>query len=104
MTSGIIPYRTQIIDANGNPFTTNNPLPVTGGSAVNGYSLNDFEDGTTLYVGKVKPDGTWLLQRFTGGAMRYANISNNAGVPSYTSAWAGRVGLTYGIFQSITGV
>lgn len=104
MTSGIIPYRTSLMDANGNPITVNNPLPVTGGSAANGYSLNDFEDGTTLYVGKVKSDGTWLLQRFNGGAMRYANLSNNSGVPSYSSAWSSRAALNYGTYQSITGV
>ena len=104
MTTGIIPFRTALMDANGNPITVSNPLPVTGGSPVNGYSLNDFEDGTTLYVGKAKPDGTWLLQRFVGGAMRYANLSNNPSVSTYSSAWSGRAALNYDLFQSITAV
>ena len=104
MTTGIIPFRTALMDASGNPITVSNPLPVTGGSAVNGYSLNDFEDGTTLYVGKVKPDGKWLVQRFVGGAMRYANLSNNPAVSTESSAWSGRTVLTYDLFQSTTDV
>lgn len=70
------------------------------------YILNDYASGNPLYVGKVKSDGTWLIQRFniTTGEMRYANLSNNAGVTTYTAAWAGRSGLVYGLFNMLNGV
>jgi hypothetical protein len=76
-----------------------------GASPVASYNLNDFADGTPLYLGKVKADGTWLVQRFnpTTGEMRYANLSNNSGL-NYTSAWTSRATLTYALFQSLTGV
>jgi hypothetical protein len=82
------------------------PVPISGGSAIDPYALNDFLDGDPLYLGKVKADGAWLLQKFssTTGEMRYANVSNNAGVTTYASAWSGKAGLTYGLFQTLTGV
>lgn len=59
-----------------------------------------------MYIGKVLPDGRWLLQRFVEatGVMTYANASNNAATPDYTTAWADRAALTYAPFQSLTGV
>ena len=36
--------------------------------------------------------------------MRYANVSNNAGITTYASAWSGKSGLTYNEFQVLTGV
>lgn len=109
--TGIVDFRTELLDETGAPITALNPLPTTGGggcsSGVFGpYALNDFENGTTLYLGKVKSDGTWLLQKYDQGtgAMRYANVSNNTGVTTYASAWSGRSGLTYNEFQVLTGV
>jgi hypothetical protein len=111
--TGIVDFRTQLLDEVGSPIDALNPLPVTGGGGGGGggspldpYLLNDFLDGTPLYLGKAKSDGTWLIQRFNSstGEMRYANLSNNAGVTTYASAWSGRAGLTYGLFQTLTGV
>ena len=70
------------------------------------YALNNLEDAATMYVGKALPDGRWLIQRFVTatGNMDYANLSNNAAATTYASAWAGRAALTYGTFQSRTGV
>ena len=110
--TGIVDFRTELLDETGAPITSSNPLPTTGGggggsSGVFGpYALNDFENGATLYLGKVKSDGTWLLQKYDqgAGAMRYANVSNNAGVTTYATAWSGKSGLTYNEFQVLTGV
>lgn len=110
--TGIVDFRTSLLDETGAPIDGANPLPVTGGggggggSALDPYALNDFLDGDPLYLGKVKFDGTWLLQKFSSatGEMRYANVSNNAGVTTYASAWSGKAGLTYGLFQTLTGV
>ena len=107
--TGIVDFRTELLDELGDPISNANPLPVTpgsGGGAIGVYALNDFIDGDPLYVGKAKADGTWLLQKFstTTGEMRYANISNNPGVTTYASAWTNRTTLVYGLFQSLTGV
>ena len=109
--TGIVDFRTALLDETGAPIDDANPLPVTGGGGGGGsptdpYTLNDFLDGDPLYLGKAKSDGTWLVQKYStsSGEMRYANLSNNAGVTTYASAWSGRAGLTYGLFQTLTGV
>ena len=84
-----------------------NPLPVFDAlqSPIASYLLNDFADGDPLYLGKVKADGTWLVQRYSAasGEMRYANLSNNAGL-TYATAWSGKASLNYALFQALTGV
>lgn len=74
--------------------------------ALSYYAINDFADGETLYVGKAKSDGTWLVQRYATATdtLRYANVSNNAEHATYAAAWAARVSLTYATFQTLTGV
>ena len=110
--TGIVDFRASLLDENGIPITDANPLPVSGGGGGGGsggvfdhYALNDFADGDPLYLGKAKSNGTWLLQRYSpsSGEMRYANLSNNAGL-TYATAWSGRVSLNYTLFQSLTGV
>lgn len=66
-------------------------------SAVSAYALNDFADGNPLYLGKVKADGTWLLQRFNSstGEMRYANLSNNSGTMGNKLNLASSGGIDY---------
>lgn len=106
--TGIVDFRTELLDETGAAISSLNPLPTTGGGSgvFSPYALNDFEDGTTLYLGKVKADGTWLLQRYvqSTGSMRYANLSNNAGVTTYASAWTNRLTLSYSEFQNISNV
>lgn len=70
------------------------------------YALNNLEDADPMYIGKVLPDGRWLLQKFgkTSGVMTYANVSNNPSISDYSSAWTARASLNYGTYQSLTGV
>jgi len=108
--TGIVDFRTVLLDEGGVPIADANPLPVSAGggsgAVFDAYALNDFLDGDPLYLGKVKADGTWLVQRFNSGSgeMRYANASNNAGVATYAAAWGAKTTLVYGLFQTLTGV
>lgn len=76
-------------------------LSSSGGS----YQTNNLEDGSTIYVGKTKSDGAWLVEKFVNatGAKTYANLSNNSGVATYADAWSNRATLTYNRFDEITG-
>jgi heptaprenylglyceryl phosphate synthase len=70
------------------------------------YALNNLEDAPTMYIGKVSKEGAWLVQKFVQatGAMTYANVSNNASVADYANAWTNRATLSFGQFQTLTGV
>lgn len=75
-------------------------------SAVDPYMVNNVLDGEPVYVGKVKADGTWLLEKFSpaSGIKVYANRSNNGGTGDYGTAWTNKVTLTYDTYQTLTGV
>jgi len=108
--SGIVDFRTELLDENGNPISDSNPLPTTGGGggggALDPYAVNDLDGTDPLYIGKVTSAGKWLAQKYStaAGTMRYANLSNNAAYTTYPSAWAARASLTYGLFETLTGV
>lgn len=68
-----------------------------GGATV--YSVNDIEDDTTSYFGKSTSDGTYQILKVTDTSVSYATITNNGGVATYTDAWTGRAGLTYGRYD-----
>jgi hypothetical protein len=76
-------------------------------SAVNAdpYWVNNVLDGEPVYVGKVRADGTWLMEKFSpaSGVKTYANRSNNAGTSDYATAWTNKATLTYDVFQNLTG-
>lgn len=76
-------------------------LSSSGGS----YQTNNLEDGSTIYVGKTKSDGTWLVEKFvkSTGVKTYANLSNNGSVTTYSDAWTNRTTLVYGRYDEITG-
>lgn len=70
------------------------------------YAVNNFLDGTPMYIGKAAADGRWLVVRFNSstGVMDYANQTINAGVTNYAAAWTARAGLVYGVYGSVTEV
>lgn len=111
--SGVVDFRTILEDASGNiTGVVGNPLVTTGGgsggggSPLDAYALNDLDGTDPLYIGKVSSGGVWIVQNYStaAGTMRYANLSNNAAYASYAAAWAARATLTYGLFQTLTGV
>ena len=80
------------------------PIEVIAGG-LGTYALNNLEGADPMYIGKAASDGRWLVQKYTAaGVMTYANVSNNGGVTTYNSAWTGRAALTYGQFETLTGV
>jgi hypothetical protein len=112
MHVGSVPESVKLTGDNGQPISGSNPLPTTGGGSGGGsapldpYALNDLDGTDPLYIGKVKTGSVWLVQNYSAasGTMRYANLSNNPLYASYASAWAARATLTYGLFQTLTGV
>ena len=110
--TGIVDFRTSLLDQNDAPINALNPLPTTGGGGGGGgavldaYAVNDLDGNDPLYIGKVTSAGKWLAQQYStsAGTMRYANLSNNAGYATYPTAWAARASLTYGLFETLTGV
>jgi hypothetical protein len=59
--TGIVDFRTELLDEDGNPITASNPLPVTGGGGGGGSALSDtvFVDSTgQLFVYRDLGTGT----------------------------------------------
>lgn len=71
------------------------------------YAVNNVLDGALRYVGKVRQDGAWIIERCDAqtGGWTYANVSNNPSqVGGYGAAWAAAATLTYGAFNTLSGV
>jgi hypothetical protein len=91
------------------PLTIDNTgaLQITGSitasaSTLADFSINDSDNTTTAlteYFGFTKPDGTWLVKKSTATTMRYATVTNNGSVTTYSDAWAAIATLTYGRFE-----
>jgi hypothetical protein len=91
-----------------------NPLPVTGNLTTSAGSIylsefitQDLWEPTSkiTYIGKVKVDSTWLFTKMdetTDLVIRYANLSNNPGVTSYTLASTNRAALTYELLEDLS--
>ena len=67
-------------------------------SLPDGYKPSDMDNaGAPEYYGFIAAGGGWYIMRIAGGAeFRYT-----AGESDYTSAWAGRAGLTYGYLNEV---
>lgn len=63
------------------------------------YHLHNIDNDSniTLYSGRVKNNGTWLLIKFNLSTMTksFANAGNNSGITNYTGAWSQRNLLIY---------
>jgi hypothetical protein len=68
------------------------------------YAVNNVLDGVPMYIGKVKADGRWVVEKYdsSAGTLQYANYTNNPGIIGYGSAWTQRATLVYGGFETIT--
>jgi len=64
------------------------------------FKAHDIDDTTTdiVYVGKIHPNGAWLIQKIdqtSGVQIRYANYKNNTSYTDYASAWTAKASLDY---------
>jgi hypothetical protein len=85
--------------------------PITGlpkrvtPDSLNAYGTNDVDkaSSTVVYEGLEDADGGWqIVQISTSGNVtsnRFATQENNSAVTSYSDAWSGRAGLTYGYYS-----
>ena len=71
----------------------------------------DLSTDGTFYVGKMKTDGTWLIQKTAKISpteedydINFANVSNNGTYTDYASAWTNRLTLTYEKIDSLLNV
>jgi hypothetical protein len=81
-----------------------NPSPVLL-AGKDAYAVNNIEDlDPVLYVGKVNPDGAWLIIKYddTSGVMAYAALNTNPSVDDYAAAWSARATLVYGGFETVS--
>ncbi len=68
--TGIVDFRTELLDENGDPITALNPLPTTGGGGGGGSALADvlLTDDT----------GALFVARDNGTTVSYFNLNTNA--------------------------
>ncbi len=68
--TGIVDFRTELLDENGDPISATNPLPTTGGGGGGGGSLADvlLTDDT----------GALFVSRDDGTTVTYFNLNTNA--------------------------
>lgn len=103
---------------NGNPVNSTNPLPIDGSITTSAGAneltqyitqaiIVDTGDSNLTYFCKEKNDGTWLFIEFdeTSGLIKtFANISNNATMTDYNTAFASRESLTYEKLEDLSGL
>lgn len=76
-------------------------LPVSVISKKELYTNNtDSSVSDTIYVGKDRGDGTWMVEKIvnssSGIAKTYATQRNNSTITTFVDAWDARSTLTYG--------
>lgn len=90
-----------------------NSLSMAIGDVLGSYATQDVDEFTTgnggYYIGKLKPDGKWLLLKVTKTSateddyeIDYANVSNNGGYSTYAIAWANRTVISYTNLDNLT--
>lgn len=73
------------------------------------FEVNDTEElgepSFIAYGGKESQEGVWLIVKTDESGdpfARYANVSNNGSITSYSDAWTNRATLTYTTFGGLT--
>lgn len=73
------------------------------------YKTQDVDEVLNVtYIGKLTPNGKYLIERVTDNSgdliIQFANISNNPTQFTYSNAWGNRITLTYNLISSLTGL
>jgi hypothetical protein len=67
--------------------------------------VNDIDEvGVITYIGIEDANAEWAIKRLdetSGIQIRYATVLNNGGHTTYSSAWAARASLAYGLYSSL---
>ena len=73
------------------------PIPI--------HDVNDLaEVGDLTYIGIENANAEWIIKRLDESSnlsIRYATIANNGGYSTYSSAWAARASLSYGLYSEL---
>jgi len=94
--------RIRLIDNGDGTYSHDTGSGSASGSALASYETNDIEDGATyLYLGQSTSSAAWCVKRVNqdGTGIRYATVTNNGAVTTYSDAWTNRATLTYGRFD-----
>lgn len=73
------------------------------------YKVQDVDEVSNVtYVGKLTPNGKYLIEKITDNSgdliIQFANISNNPARFTYSNAWENRITLTYNLISNLTGL
>ena len=73
------------------------------------YKVQDVDEVSNVtYVGKLTPNGKYLIEKITDNSgdliIQFANLSNNPTQFTYSNAWGNRITLTYNLISNLTGL
>lgn len=73
------------------------------------YKTQDVDEVLNVtYVGKLTPNGKFLIEKITDNSgdliIQFANLSNNPTQFTYSNAWGNRITLTYNLISNLTGL
>lgn len=73
------------------------------------YKTQEVDEVSNVtYVGKLTPNGKYLIEKITDNSgdliIQFANISNNPTQFTYSNAWGNRITLTYNLISNLTGL
>lgn len=73
------------------------------------YKTQDVDEVLNVtYVGKLTPNGKYLIEKITDNSgdliIQFANLSNNPTQFTYSNAWGNRITLTYNLISNLTGL
>ena len=99
--------RVTLVGTSGNKVdvTSDNKLKVDAAVVLDEFNTNDIEQptATLTYIGLENTVADWWVKKIDTSSnvvFTHASELNNSSVTAYSSAWASRASLTYGIYSS----
>lgn len=116
VNSAISPIITGEINISGVPSNLSNYATkdyvnqqIEGYDVFANYKTQEVDEVSNVtYVGKLTPNGKYLIEKITDNSgdliIQFANISNNPTQFTYSNAWGNRITLTYNLISNLTGL